>query len=93
MGLAQVAFAAIIPLHQVMPGKKRRRSSESAESSDSEVSIASEPALSPAAKRRKREKYKKQARESADILPIEFFAHHDELPLHSDDGTPAASAA
>jgi len=42
--------------------KKRRRTSHG-EDSDSDLSISSEPALSPAAKRRKKEKYKKQARE------------------------------
>ena len=43
-------------------GGKRRRTSHG-EDSDSDLSISSEPALSPAAKRRKKEKYKKQARE------------------------------
>ena len=42
--------------------RKRRRASRD-EDSDSDLSISSEPALSPAAKRRKKEKYKKQARE------------------------------
>ena len=43
-------------------GGKRRRTSHG-EDSDSDLSISSEPALSPAAKRRKKDKYKKQARE------------------------------
>ena len=42
--------------------RKRRRVTRD-EDSDSDLSISSEPALSPAAKRRKKEKYKKQARE------------------------------